>query len=421
MAWLQALKPFFNDLKQHQKAVWQGSTLFGAKISVIGLGLLIKAIQTRALNPELYGLYAFFTTLTAFTSLFFRFGYFTSLKVLLANNQDYNKQQEFFGLGLLSGLVIGIAYVLFIFGLSFIIDPLFGISFAGILRVLAPLCLVFPMQHLLQDIAIGSNHVNQAATYDVGAKVLFIIPLGSLFWLDLLTLSNILLLNTGTALLAMAWVFWQLKPRFSHLGRRLIELRHKQRTYGRHYFTGNLANQTTYKLDELLISYVINTTQLGFYSLANLICSPMVLLSQAFSNAMFKDFASRSTIPNKFLIYNTLWLLACVVGLFLLSELVVELFFGANYQVVAQYILPLSIAHFFQGMYQPFTFLSAKSWGKAVRNVSLIESVINVVGNIVLILLYGVYGVIFTSVLAKMIHFLGLYYYYRQYQRYVNQ
>ena len=408
------------DLKQNSKAVLQTSTLFGAKLGVIGLGLLSKAIQTRALTPELYGLYAFFTTLTAFTALFFRFGYFTSLKVLLANTHDKRRQQEYYGLGLIAGLAIGGLYGLFVFGISFGIDPFFGISFGGTLRALAPLCVVFPMQHLLQDLTIGSNKINQMSAYEVGAKVLFILPLSLLFFLDQLTLFQILWLNTRTALLAMAAVFWQLRPSLRHWRRRLRELRSKQRSYGRHYYAGNLANQTTYKLDELLISYVINTTQLGFYSLANMLCAPMVMMSQALSNALFKDFASRSRIPPKLFVYNTLWLLACVGGLALLSPLIVKWFFGTDYNLVASYILPLSVAYFFQGLYQPFAFLSAKSWGRAVRNVSLAESVINVVGNVVLILLYGVYGVILTSIAAKLTHFLGLYYYYRQYQAQVS-
>jgi hypothetical protein len=94
------------------------------------------------------------------------------------------------------------------------------------------------MQHLLQDLTIGSNKINQMSAYEVGAKVLFILPLSLLFFLDQLTLFQILWLNTGTALLAMAAVFWQLRPSLRHWRRRLRELRSKQRSYGRHYYAG---------------------------------------------------------------------------------------------------------------------------------------------------------------------------------------
>jgi len=415
-----SLKNLLTDFKQHRSTVHQIATLFGSKIGVIGLGLLIKAIQTRALTPDLYGLYAFFITLTAFTALFFRFGYFTSLKVLLANNQNVRKEKEYLGLGVLFGLLIGSGYVLFLAILSFFINDWFAIEFGSILLALSPLCIVYPLQHLLQDLSVGTNKVNKLASYDIGSKLLFLMPLSVIFLLGNLSLEQILWYNVSAATVSMVIVFISFRPRFTHLSARYKALKAKQKSYGRHYYLGNVANQSTFKIDELLVSYFINTTQLGFYSLANMICSPMVLMSQSLTNALFRDFASKTRIPRKVFVYNTLWLTLCILVLFLLSELIVSLFFDEGYSVVSKYILPLSIAYFFQGLYQPFSFLNAKSWGKAVRNVSLVESVINVAGNFTLILFYGVYGVIITSILAKLVHFLGLAYYYRQYEKTLN-
>jgi O-antigen/teichoic acid export membrane protein len=146
----------------------------------------------------------------------------------------------------------------------------------------------------------------------------------------------------------------------------------------------------------------------------------MAFLSQAFSNALFKDFAHRDYIPYKLFLFNALWLITALVGLVFLSEWLVKVLLGPGYQTVAYYVNFLAVAHLFQGLYQPFAFLSAKSWGKAVRNVSIIESVINVVGSIVLIIMFGIYGALITSIAAKLTHFLGLWYYYRQYRSQVR-
>lgn len=98
-----------------------------------------------------------------------------------------------------------------------------------------------------------------------------------------------------------------------------------------------------------------------------------------------------------------------------LAQPLVEWFFGIQYARVSDYAIGLGIAAVFQGLYQPFNFLSAKSKGKMVRNVALIEAFINVVGNLVLIPIIGVMGAIYTSIVAKGVHFLGKLYYYRQY------
>jgi O-antigen/teichoic acid export membrane protein len=102
------------------------------------------------------------------------------------------------------------------------------------------------------------------------------------------------------------------------------------------------------------------------------------------------------------------------------SKWIVETLFGAEFQDVSTYVIGLSIAFFFQGLYQPFNFLSAKSQGKAVRNVAVTESIINLIGNFALIPIMGVNGAIATSIFAKFIHFVGKVYYYRLYLKKAN-
>lgn len=408
-------RTFLEDLKRQKKTLLQSSSLFGSKIGVILLGLLIKGIQTRALGVEDYGLYAFFGTLTGFTALFFRFGYFTSLQVLLANNDDPKKERQYFGLGIITGLAISIFYSIALFLLSFFVDQWFDVTFGATLRTLAPLCLVFPLQFLINGLAIGSNRINQSVIHELGSKLLFIIPLSILFLFDYLTLEQVLWLNLITAGIAVGFVLIRFQPEFRELKNRFRALKAKQRSYGRHYFLGNLASRTTYRLDELVISLFLSTTQLGFYNLAGLLCAPMAFMSQALSASMFKQFATRDAIPKKLFLYNTLWLLLSLIMLLLLSGFIVEILFGADYTIVAKYVMPLAFAYFLQGLYQPFTFLAVKSEGKAIRNVSLAEAMINVAGNFSLVFIFGIYGIIATSILAKLVHFLGLYYYYQKY------
>jgi O-antigen/teichoic acid export membrane protein len=141
----------------------------------------------------------------------------------------------------------------------------------------------------------------------------------------------------------------------------------------------------------------------------------MVMGSQALSNSLFKDFSQQNFIPKKVFIYNTTWLIVSITGLYFLADWVVEWLFGADFSLVSEYAIGLSLAFFFQGLYQPFNFLSSKSQGKAVRNVAITEALVNIIGNIILIPIYGVTGAIYTSIFAKFIHFIGKLYYYKKY------
>jgi O-antigen/teichoic acid export membrane protein len=153
----------------------------------------------------------------------------------------------------------------------------------------------------------------------------------------------------------------------------------------------------------------------------------MTFLSRAFVNSIFKKMALKDRIPIRVFVYNALWLSFCVLFLYLFSDLIVSTLFGEKYMQVSGYILPLSIAFLFQGMYAPFTFLVVKSKGKELRNVAYAEAMVNVIGNLLLVPDwfvfgyevggYGVLGAISASILSRFTHFVGLWYYYNKMMR----
>lgn len=410
-----AWNTLYGDLRRNKKVLLQTVVLFGAQIIVIILGLGIKGIQTRGLGAENYGLYAFFTTVTGFLVLVYQFAHHDSLKVLLAENKEPDKERDYFGLGLLVALAIGFLFAITVYLISFGIDLYFSESYGQIYRLFAPLTSVFPLYYMIGDLSVGSNRIYPSALADVSAKSLFLIPLYIIYTSGDLTLEQVVFYNLLTLFIAVVGVFIWLKPRFRNLKVNYKILKQKNKDFGWDIYFGSVSNQTTYKLDEIFITFFINTTQLGFYTLASIICSPMVHLSKALTSALYKRFATSKKVPAKVFIYNTLWLLACVVGLYFLSDLIVYYLFGEEFSKVGEFVVLLSLAYFFQGAYQPFSFLTAKSQGRSVRNVAFAEAIVNVVGNIFLILWLDIYGVILASILARLTHFLGLYYYYNQF------
>lgn len=389
--------------------------LFGAQLAMVGIGFGIKTIQTHFLGPEAYGLYAFFGSFTAFTALFFRFGFFSSLQVLLAENNNYQKERELFGLGMVINLFIGLSYVLFLWFFSFFIDSIFTTQIGNIIRLIAPLAIIIPTRSLLSAMSIGSNRIQVIPIFDGVSKFLFLLSLLIFASSNNINVYTTIVFNLITLLVAFGVIYRQFDPAFSNMKIHFSTLWKKNKTFGFHFYLGSTANQSTFKLDELAISYFINTTVNGFYSLANVIASPMVMGSQALSNSLFKKFSTQDKIPPKVFLYNTLWLLTSMVILYFIADYVVLFLFGTEFTDVSTYAIGLSVAFFFQGMYQPFNFLSAKSEGKAVRNVAITEALINVGGNIILLPIYGVIGAIYTSILAKFIHFIGKWFYYHKF------
>ena len=102
----------FKDLLYHKKVASNTTILFVSQILVLVIGLGIKTIQVRALNAYEYGVLALFGSITAFLVLFFNYASFDSLKVILANNDDNEKEREYFGIGIIIAAIFGFFFSL---------------------------------------------------------------------------------------------------------------------------------------------------------------------------------------------------------------------------------------------------------------------------------------------------------------------
>ncbi|MFH1005811.1 MAG: oligosaccharide flippase family protein [Bacteroidota bacterium] len=403
------------SLRANKKVMYHTGLLIMSQIIVFILGFFTKGIQTRALTPDGYGLYAFFTTITGFSVLFFSVGLFPTMEVLLASNHDKQKEKEFFGASFILTFFAGIIFSIFLFAISFFIDNLFQVNFGKLLRLLAPLCFIFPFRLLIPALATGSNKIENSAWFDILFQLLFSAVLSVMFFYSNLDVKETLLLNLFSCIIAVIYIIFRFRPSFSHFSERYKEIKLKNKEYGIHYYIGSIFSETTYKLDEIFITYFINTTQLGFYSLANIICSPMVLFSGALSSALFKRFANYKKIPAKIFALNIVWIIISAIILFFFSKMIIEILFGKEFNTVSTYVMPLIVAYILKTLYQPFSFLAAKGKGKEMRNVAIIEGIVSIVTNIIFVPLFGVMGAIYASILARATDLVGLFYYYLKY------
>ena len=410
----ELLSKSFKDLLFHKKEVGNTAIFFSAQILVLIIGLGIKTIQVRALSPKEYGLLALFGTITTVLVLFFHYASFSSLKVILANNKDKQKEKEFVGLGIQIAGVLGVLFSTVVFLFSFFIDDLLDVEISYLLRVLAPFCFILPFQFFISEIAIGANKLKSLSLFHLFSRLLFISSLFILWKGNHLNIQLIIILNLLAWLVSTVVILISFKPIFSNRRENIKLVKEKNRSFGFSYYFGAIINQSTYKLDEIFITYFVNITQLGFYTLASIICSPMTFLSRAFVNSIFQKLALKDRIPMRVFVYNTLWLAFCVLFLYISADFIVNTLFGEDYLKVSSYILPLSIAFLFQGMYAPFSFLAIKSKGKELRNVAYLEASVNVIGNVILVPIYLVEGAIYASIFSRFTHFIGLWYYYNK-------
>lgn len=393
----------------------QTSTLYLSQIIALFLGVFTGIINTRVLGPEGYGILAFFLAITSFTVLFFRFGFFSASGLLIAQAKEERKERELAGASIIIAFLIGISYSFFILILSFFVDDLFHTNIGWILRYTSFMLIALPFTFLIPQVGRGTNKIERMSLFNVIPKVIYL--LGALMLLKIIQIEpfHFILLSIFSTIVSVFVVMHSFHPLFNNIRENLKEIWKKNKEYGFHLYLGQIADQSTYQLDGIFITYFVNTTQLGFYSLAMTITTPMVGLSQALSMSLFKGFVDMERIPKKVIYYNFLWLAACVAGLTIFGKFIVVLLFTEKFLPTVPLILPLALAHFFQGMYQPYMmFISAHEKGKWMRNMSFIMSMVNFLGNIILIPIWGAYGAAVASVIGTSTYYLSCMFYYQK-------
>jgi O-antigen/teichoic acid export membrane protein len=405
--------PSFWKIDFQNKIVRQTISLYSSELIALFLGICTGVLNTRALGPDGYGILAFFGVVTSFTVLFFRFGIFSAAGVLLAQCKHEMQARELIGASVFLGFVIGIFYSIFIFILSFFIDGWFNVEIGWILRWASLMLVALPMTLLVPQIGRGINAIFSISAFNIIRPLLYLG--GSLMILLSVTIEpvHLILLSCASTVIALFFIIHAFHPHFSHLHENIHTIFKKTKEYGFHLYLGQIADQSTQQLNGLLIPLFVNTTQLGFFSLALMITSPIAGMSRSLATSLFRDFAHASKIPKKVIYYNMVWLGSCVIGLNIFGSYIIDLLFSKNFYPASQLILPLSIAIFFQGMCQPYNvFLGAQMYGKELRNISIIVSFIFLIFNLILIPIFDVFGAALALILGYLISFIFQFYYY---------
>jgi PST family polysaccharide transporter len=394
----------------------QTVSLYASQLVLLAMGVATATLHARVLGPADYGVLAFYMTFTRFVAAFFGFGFFSSSALLLARAGDAAEERRLLGTTLVVALGTGLLYAVLVFLASFWVDALFDTQVGSILRACSPLLVLLPLEPLVAQLARGTNRIEVQAAFNVLSRSLYLLAFGGILLAGgTVSVLALALLQLGSLGVALGVAAARLAPGFDALAETWRKLAATNRAYGVHVYAGQVVNQTSYRLDGILITLFRDTTTLGFYTLATALVSPMALLSRSLSASLFKDFARRAEIPRSVFLANSVWLAACCAALVLAGGFLVTLLFGERYADVTPLILPLAVAGFCAGMYQPYVFLAAKGKGVWIRRTAIVEGVVNVVGGVVLIYLYGALGAAIAAALAKFAHWQMLARYYRKY------
>lgn len=390
--------------------------LYGATLTGTLLGVVSSIINTRFLDTGDYGDVRYVQNILNFIASLLLFGYFLSGSRLLALSSNESRSRRIRGCMVAILIVASTVLVISCFVLYFIHKKDNPIV-AHLFLVSAPVCL-YPLFHnYINTTAQGDNHIVRLSLSRFLPAVLYI-PVAYFFYTYFgATSTRMILLQWGFYTAILFVIILSTRPLFKDLRPIMKELNKENRDYGLQLYIGSLVMVATNYIAGITIGiFNGDNSEVGFYTLALTVTSPLATLPSIIGTTYFKKFAKEKRIPKKVLKFSlTLTVLSCVLFIIFIKP-VVSYLYSDRYYIVGTYASWLAIGFSIHGFGDMINrYLGSQGQGKSIRNSSILNGLFKIFGFTVLVYYFNTKGAIVTNIICSSIYLLTLLYYYSKY------
>ena len=411
-----SLEEYNMQLSNRKKQVF---LLYGSSVVGLLVGVLNSVLNTRVLSPELYGDVRYVQNIISVVSSILLVGYFTSGSRLLAISKSDNYSRSIRG-----AMCIILCCALLILMLTMSILYIVSIArgddnLISLYLIAIPVCGNALMLDYVNTTAQGDNHIGRIAIARCVPFSIYFIVAYFVFKLFGASPELMLLMYNGIAVIILSLVISSTNPSFKSLKQAFYELQKENKAYGFNVYLGSLiAVSTQYLAGIALGHFCDDNSNVGFYTLALTLATPLTMLPSIIGTTYFKEFASSNHISKRIL-FSSLGLTLLSFLLFIIAiQYVVSFLYNESYSAVGIYASFIAIGTSFHGLGDMLNrFLGAHAKGKEIRNGALACGIMAVFGNVVFVYLWGIYGAIATRILSSMTYFIAMFYFYIRFSK----
>lgn len=148
-----------------------------------------------------------------------------------------------------------------------------------------------------------------------------------------------------------------------------------------------------------------DNTQVGFYTLALTVSSPLAFLPSIIGTTFFKQFAKQTRIPTKVFQYTILITSASLLLYVIFIRYIIGILYPESYSQVGYYSSWLAFGFSVHGIGDMMNrFLGSHGKGKEIRNASIANGIFKIFGFIVLVYFFNTIGAIVTQIICSTLY-----------------
>ena len=400
-------------MKQRRQIV----ILYGSTLAGVLLGVLSSIVNTRFLDPAEYGDVRYVQNIINFLATFLVFGYFLSGARLMALSDDRQYVARIKGT-----MILVLCVACFVLSMAMPVcyflhanKPAVAVLFLASM----PVCFYPLFLNYIDQTAQGDNQIVHLSMARL-LPYLFYVPIGYAVYSHFgATSVRMVLLQWGLYSLIYVGIIIATRPAFNNLRPIWGQLNDENRRYGLQLYIGSLVMVSTNYLAGISLGYFNHdNSEVGFYTLALTVTTPLAALPSIIGTTYFKKFAKQPCIPRKVILVTVAMTAATCVLFVLLIHPVVRFLYTDKYAVVGTYASILSVGFCIHGLGDMFNrYLCSHGQGVSVRNASIANGIFKIFGYTVLVALFNTNGAIATTIICDVVYFSCLMYYYLKFTK----
>ena len=371
---------------------------------MIGVGLVTGVLVARILGPEGRGLYAVAVTVATTGVQFGNLGLHASNTYTVAKNRDV--LSLIVGNSLFASFAIGsiFAAAAWIF---FVVWPSLA-PLHGLLLVLALAWIPLGLAHmLLQNILLGIFDVRAYNVIELATQASGIVLLGVLLFFKIVTVTTVYAIGFVSLIISIVWTYWRIKLHLADPPGLSLSLFKENIQYGLKAYIAAFFSFLVLRIDILMIKYLLNAEEAGYYSIAVNMADLIYLLPVITGTILFPKLSALHSNQEKRTYTKKAAKLTAVVMLcfilfsaFLASPIVRLLFGNAFLPAVPSFlwllpgVLMLSVNVIFMNYFASIGMPLITIYSPAVA------AICNVLLNLKLIHAFGIVGASLSSVFS---------------------